>query len=84
MGYSPWDCIELDTTKRLSTRACNEILSRHSSGRLGDVMGWGDWWRRAFQAERTMELGRALMKMLERAQVMQGCAKKVIIFFLLK
>lgn len=47
-------------------------------------MGWGDWWRGAFQAERMMELGRALMKMSERAQVVQGCAKKVNIFFLPK
>ena len=47
-------------------------------------MGWGYWWMRAFQAERTMELGRALMKMLERAQVVQVCAKKVNIFFLPK
>lgn len=27
------------------------------------VIGWGDWWWRAFQVERRRELGRALMKM---------------------
>lgn len=49
--------------------------------RVETVIGWGDWWWRAFQVERRRELGRALMKMSERAQVVQGRAKKFIYYF---
>ena len=64
VGYSPWDCrVGYDWSDLAHVHALRYWVGIH----LVDLVMWwaGELVEGAFQAERTMELGRALMKMVE-------------------